>query len=325
MLLPASAPAQSAGSIHHNPPPVALAARRDGPITIDGKLEESAWQAAPPITAFVQTQPVEGAPATQRTEIRVLYDADALYIGARMFDSLGARGVRGRIIRRDQQLDLDNSGASQLTSDKLTIILDPFHDHLTRAVFEINPVGGRGDALGAGGSNLDPSWDPIWEAATSIDSLGWTAEIRIPLSQLRFAPHDSAQSWGMQVVRTIDRLNERDWWAFSRRNENNGPATYGHLTGLQLGRPPRQFELLPYVSAQTEGNAANIRDPLNPVRHNQARAGADVKYLLGSTPRSSTCRRSRPSSPRSGRSSSRAPAPSISVASTATSAAILRR
>ena len=83
---------------------------------------------------------------------------------------------------------------SQLTSDKLTIILDPYHDHLTRAVFEVNPVGVFGDALGEGGSNLDPSWDPVWEEATRIDSLGWTAEIRIPLSQLRFAPHDSAQT-----------------------------------------------------------------------------------------------------------------------------------
>ena len=199
-----------------------------------------------------------------------------------MYDSLGARGVRARVVRRDQQLDLDNGATSQLTSDKLTIILDPFHDHLTRAVFEVNPSGAVGDALGAGGSNLDPSWDPVWEVATRIDSAGWTAEIRIPLSQLRFAARDSAQTWGLQIIRTIDRLNERDWWAFTRRNQNTGPSTYGHVTGLVLTRPPRQFELLPYISAQREGNAADVGDPLNPVHQNAARAGLDLKYLLGS-------------------------------------------
>ena len=279
---PAAARAQATGSIHKIPPPVARAAHREGPIAIDGRLDEAAWAAATPITTFTQTQPREGAPATQRTEVRVLYDADAIYIGARMYDSLGRGGVRARLIRRDQQVDLDNSGPAQLTSDKLTIILDPYHDHLTRAVFEVNPSGVKGDALGAGGSNLDASWDPVWEEATQIDSLGWTAEIRIPLSQLRFAHRDSAQTWGMQIMRTVDRLNERDWWAFSHRNENNGPATYGHLTGLALGRPPRQFELLPYVSNSTEAYAANAGNPLVPIYHDHVEAGADVKYLLTS-------------------------------------------
>ena len=273
--------AQSA-SIHHTPPPVARAIRRTGAITIDGRLDEPDWAAARPITTFRQTDPVEGAPATERTEVRVLYDETALYIGARMFDSLGARGVRSRMVRRDQQLDLDNGNNSQLTSDKLTIILDPYHDHLTRAVFEVNPAGVFGDALGEGGSNLDASWDPVWEEATRVDSLGWTAELRIPLSQLRFAARDSAQTWGLQIYRRVDRNNERDEWAFSRKNEDTGPATYGHLTGLVLRQPPREFELLPYVSGQTEDNAANFGTPLNHVHTNQMRVGGDVRYLLGS-------------------------------------------
>jgi hypothetical protein len=273
--------AQSA-SIHHTPPPVARAIRRTGAITIDGRLDEPDWAAARPITTFRQTDPVEGAPATERTEVRVLYDETALYIGARMFDSLGAKGVRSRMVRRDQQLDLDNGNNSQLTSDKLTIILDPYHDHLTRAVFEVNPAGVFGDALGEGGSNLDASWDPVWEEATRVDSLGWTAELRIPLSQLRFAARDSAQTWGLQIYRRVDRNNERDEWAFSRKNEDTGPATYGHLTGLVLRQPPREFELLPYVSGQTEDNAANFGTPLNHVHTNQMRVGGDVRYLLGS-------------------------------------------
>ena len=275
-------PGQEAPSIHPHPPPFAHAARRVGPVVIDGRLDDPAWAAATPITAFTQVQPADGVPATQRTEVRFLYDADAIYIGARMYDSLGRHGVRGRLIRRDQQLDLDNNQAAQLTSDKLTIVLDPYHDHLTRAVFEVNPSGVKGDALGAGGSNLDASWDPVWDEASHVDSLGWTAEIRIPLSQLRFRARDTVQTWGLQVMRTIDRLNERDWWAYSHRNENNGPATYGHLTDLALGHPPRQFEVVPYVSNSIEGYSANAGNPLLPIYKDRPEAGADIKYLLTS-------------------------------------------
>src|SRR5215469_2434621 len=223
--IPARATHAQSASIHHTPPPVAHAVRRTGAITIDGRLDEPDWATAAPIRTFRQIDPVQGAPATERTEVRVLYDETSLYIGARMFDSLGAKGVRSRVVRRDQQLDLDNGNNSRLTSDKLTIILDPYHDHLTRAVFEVNPAGVFGNALGEGGSNLDPSWDPVWEQATRIDSLGWTAELRIPLSQLRFAARDADQTWGLQIIRRIDRNNERDEWAFSRKNEDNGPAT----------------------------------------------------------------------------------------------------
>jgi hypothetical protein len=258
------------------------AVQRQGSVAIDGRLDEPAWGAATPITKFRQTQPVEGAPSTQRTEVRILYDGGALYIGARMFDSLGARGVRTRLLRRDQQLDLDNGNVSQLTSDKLTIILDPFHDHLTRVVLEVNPSGVIGDAMGAGGSNLDPSWDPIWEAATTIDSLGWTAELRIPFSQLRFPSSGREQTWGLEIVRTIDRLNERDVWAFAKKSESTGPVSYGHLTGIVVGERAGDLEILPYVSAQTQGYAPYRGDPLNHVRQSNGQAGVDLRYGLGS-------------------------------------------
>ncbi len=279
--LPAQSPAGAMG--HAHPVPSVRAAIRHGDIRLDGRLDEAAWAAASPITVFRQTQPDEGAPATQRTEVRILYDATAIYVGARMYDSLGPRGVRTRVVRRDQQIDLDNGNFSQLTSDKLTIILDPFHDHLTRAVFEINPSGVKGDALGAGGSVLDPSWDPTWEAATRIDSAGWVAELRIPLSQLRFTPGDNPQTWGLQVIRTIDRLNERDAWAFARKTENTGPASYGHLTDLVIGHAAGDLEITPYVSGTTQGWAAYRGDPVNHLRQDQAAAGVDLSTTLGSS------------------------------------------
>jgi hypothetical protein len=268
-------------TVHDQTAPRGDAARLTGPITIDGRLDEPAWAAATPITEFRQTQPLEGPPATQRTEVRILYDDDALYIGARMYDSLGARGVHSRLARRDDMLDLDNGGASQITSDKLTVTLDPFHDHLTRAVFEISPSGAFGDALGAGGDNLDPAWDPVWQGAAQIDSLGWTAEIRIPFSQLRFNP-DSGRVWGLQLVRVIDRLNERDQWSFYRKKEASGPSRFGHLYGIAPHRRNTDAEMLPYVLASDEANGNNKGDPVNKVNRLTGRAGSDFRYLLPS-------------------------------------------
>jgi len=268
----------NASSIHPRTPPVAEAVRRDGAITLDGKLDDPAWKAATPITKFTQSQPHEGEPATQRTEIRILYDDAALYIGARVFDSLGAKGIRAPLARRDQLLDAsgNNGSFNSLTTDKIIVVLDPYHNHIDEAWFEVNPAGVKGDQFDG-----DPSWDPIWEAATHVDSLGWTAEMRIPFSQLRFS-RDSVQTWGMQVWRYADRLNEQDMWAFWKASESGGPAYYGHLKGLRIGAQPRQFELLPYVLSGLTSKYAPSSDPFNSTTSTNLSAGLDLKYLLTS-------------------------------------------
>jgi hypothetical protein len=193
----------------NDPRPVARAALREGQVTIDGRLDESAWAAATPITEFVQSTPDEGKPPSQRTEMRILYDNAAIYIGARMYDSLGAKGVRSVLARRDQVMNGHNS----ITSDNIAVVFDTFRDKNGRTWFELNPDGVKGDH-----QNDDPSYDPVWEGATKIDSLGWTAEFRIPFSQLRFS-RAADQVWGMQISRKIDRRNEYDMWAFWRNNE----------------------------------------------------------------------------------------------------------
>ncbi|HEX9249921.1 MAG TPA: carbohydrate binding family 9 domain-containing protein, partial [Gemmatimonadaceae bacterium] len=228
--------------------PNASATAVTGTITIDGKLDESAWAKATPITDFRQQQPREGAQPTQRTEVRILYDERALYIGARMYDSLGARGIRAPLARRDQLLDSNGNNGSfnSLTTDKLIVILDPYHNHIDQAWFEINPAGVRGDQF-----NGDPSWDPIWQAATQVDSLGWTAELRIPYSQLRFS-RDSLQTWGMQIWRYTDRLNEQDMWSFRRKSEAGGAMYFGSLNGLVIEKQPHQLEILPYVESREQ-------------------------------------------------------------------------
>jgi uncharacterized protein DUF5916 len=273
LLIPDAIPAQSSDTTHVSSRPRMVAAARSGPIVLDGRLDESAWSASIPATGFTQSEPNEGSPATQPTEVRILYDDAALYIGARMFDSLGARGVRSYLSRRDQQED----------GDYLEIIFDTFHDHTGRTVFQINPAGVKTDA-GQASSNADPSWDPIWEAETSIDSLGWVAEIRIPFAQLRFS-RDAAQTWGLQIWRYVDRIREVSMWAFWKRNAPGGPPYFGHAEGIRVTERPRGIELLPYVVSRAAYVPISPDEQGNPFLDDSEytmRVGGDLKALLTS-------------------------------------------
>ena len=227
---------------------------------------------APAATDFTQQEPDEGVPATQRTEVRFLFDDAALYVGARMFDAAGDGGISTRLFRRDGDFECD----------LLQIVFDTFHDHLGRTTFIVNPAGVKGDQLGLGGANPDESWDPVWEAATTMDSLGWTAELRIPLSQLRF-PREPTQTWGLQIWRGLHRRNEFSMWSFWPANESGGPAFFGHLEGLALEASPEKGEILPYVVASDARLAS--ADPDSPFYRSDdlnGRVGADVKLLLTS-------------------------------------------
>ncbi|MGQ0639672.1 MAG: DUF5916 domain-containing protein [Gemmatimonadaceae bacterium] len=278
LTTPWSVPAQSPQSAngrrvsgHTVPVPSARAARRVGNVVIDGVVNDAAWAAATPITEFTQTDPDEGRPGTERTEFRILFDEDALYVAARLFDSQGAAGVRTRLVRRDEDFGSDNIG----------VVIDGFHDHLGRAFFDLNPSGSKSDFLGIGTSCCDSGWDPIWEAATRIDSTGWSAEMRIPLNQLRYGSAP-VQTWGLQLRRFIHRRNELQQWAFWSKTETGGPNRFGHLEGLELGKASRHLELLPYVAAKTQNIAAQRDDPFNSGSVNSARIGLDIKYSLSS-------------------------------------------
>ena len=264
--------------MHPTAPLTATSARRTADVTIDGRLSEEAWRAATPITTFRQFQPTEGAQPSLPTEVRILYDDQALYVGARLSDSAGARGLRAPLARRDQLVDANGNNGSfnSLTTDKLIVVLDPYHNHLDEAWFEVNPAGVRGDQF-----NGDVSWDPVWEAAAHVDTEGWTAEMRIPYSQLRFS-RDAAQTWGMQIWRYVDRLNERDMWSFWRRNASGGPAFFGHLTGLTIEHRPRQVELLPYVVSRGQFKYAPPADPYHSGTDMGLSAGGDARVLLTS-------------------------------------------
>jgi hypothetical protein len=217
---------------------------------------------------FTQLRPEDGTTPTERTEVRVVYDGDALYIGVRMFDS-NPGGIDGQLTRRD----------NFTPSDAFWVDIDSYHDHRTSFQLGVNAAGVRWDGLASNDNgHADLSWDPVWSVATETDSLGWVAEMRIPFSQLRFSGEDEPV-WGINFSRDINRKNERTRWAW-RPNEETGYASrFGHLEGLRDLPQPRRLELLPYTVAKsdyTEG--ADPSNPFNDGSLYNVTGGFDLKY-----------------------------------------------
>jgi hypothetical protein len=238
-------------------------------IQLDGKLDDAGWATATPMTLDLQRDPDEGKPVTERTEIRAMVGNGALYLGARMFDDDPARIVR-RLTRRD----------NQPASDRLTIRLDSRHDKLTAFVFDVYPAGNKGDASAGADGNEDSSWDPVWDVSTSVDSLGWTAELRIPLSQLRY--DRSSDTWGIQIVRFIQRKQESDVLVLIPKSESNTPARYALLRGMSGLPAARRVEVTPYATARAQYAGAAAGDPFHSGSEYFGAAGADLKVGLTS-------------------------------------------
>jgi len=248
------------------------AERVDRPPVLDGRLDDPAWARATPITTLIQRDPDEGAPSSERVAVRVLYDADALFVGARLFDS-DPHDIVSRLGRRD----------AATHSDEFRVLLDSYHDHRTAFEFIVNPAGVQTDILlGGDGSFSDASWDPVWSAATAVDSLGWTAEIRIPLSQLRFSPAP-VQVWGVRFERWIQRKNELAMFPFTAKTATGLASHFAHLVGLHDLAAPRRIELVPYGVARGSYYRPDVPD--NPFDHPDSYfgdAGVDVKYGVSS-------------------------------------------
>jgi len=249
--------------------PVAFAAYADvGTPDVDGWLSDAVWQTAEPVTDFFQSRPNDGEPATERTEVRVLYDIDALYIGARMFDS-DPEAINAQLGRRD----------GSVQSDMFYVMIDSYHDHRTCFRFGANPAGVRYDVVTANDDTYgDTGWDPVWEVASRVDSLGWTAEFRIPFSQLRFSG-DAEQTWGINFSRNIFRKDELSRWSWAPATEDGYASLFGHLAGIRDIPAPRRFEALPYTVAKTDfTEGANPANPFNDGSAQDVSAGIDLKY-----------------------------------------------
>ncbi|MBC8088033.1 MAG: carbohydrate binding family 9 domain-containing protein [Phycisphaerae bacterium] len=250
----------------------ARAARLTGAAPgIDGTLDEAVWSQAQPITDFVQKIPIEGATPSVSTEVRVLYDDHAIYLGARLFRKDPA-AIRTSITRRDGESD----------AETFTMSLDTYLDRRTAYSFTISSGGVRGDAYHAQDSEdsgRETQFDPIWNARAKVDREGWVAEMRIPFSQLRFNAA-SEQVWGMQLTRNVADIAERVQWTLIPIQAAGFSSRFGRLEGI-AGVPPKQrIEVLPYFATDLNYRANEIK--ANPfINRSDARIGGDLKIGLG--------------------------------------------
>lgn len=234
--------------------------------SIDGKLDDAIWQAVPAGTGFIQTQPNPGRPASQKTEVRFAYDDHAVYVAARMFDT-HPDSVVAQLARRD----------NIVYSDWIFVGIDSYYDRRTAFTFALNPKGVKVDLLLFDDTNDDANWDAVWDGAAQQDSFGWTAEFRIPLSQLRFSSDRKDATWGLNVMRRIARSNEESFWSPLRREDNAVVSAFGDLNGISGLKAPRRLELLPYTMSRLVRAPGDASNPYYARNDGAFGAGADLK------------------------------------------------
>lgn len=256
---------------------LAVASVRGAPPVIDGRLDDVAWRSAPVASGFTQRAPRAGAPSRFRTEVRVLLDGNALYVGVHAFDP-APDSIGRQLARRD---------AEDIYSDWINVGIDSFRDRRTAFVFSLNPRGVQRDVYLFDDSEDDILWDAVWMSAASIVADGWIAEFRIPLSQLRYSRTATTGagdlppgSWGFNVSREVARDAEESFWRPTPPDQPGIVSRFGTLTGLErLGRASA-LELIPYVRAQATTIPSAQVTPLVGANSGQAAAGLDLRYRL---------------------------------------------
>jgi Domain of unknown function (DUF5916)/Carbohydrate family 9 binding domain-like len=244
----------------------AAAVHAEAPPVIDGKDDDQVWRTAPVIAAFKQWQPAEGKEPRFRTEAKVAYDAANLYVFVRAFDPHPDSIIR-LLERRD----------TFTPSDMIWLFVDSYHDRRTGYEFGVNAAGVKMDAAVYAGGNEDVAWDAVWDVATRIDSLGWTAEFRIPLSQMRYS-RDRAHTFGFTIDRDIYRYNERvSWPAFSQAKPDM-LSQLGSLGGMDDLETPRRLEAMPYVVTKNASRITNNKFGAK----SSVTLGGDLKYRVAS-------------------------------------------
>ncbi len=244
------------------------AVRISEPLRIDGLLDETLYHGTS-YSDFIQYEPFNGAKATQKTDMWIAYDDAAVYVGARMWDS-NPDSVVGRIGRRD----------AYLNSDIFEVIIDSYHDKRNGFSFQINPAGSKRDEVYFNDTWTDDSWDGIWEGETTIDNQGWTAEMRIPLSQLRFS-EKGEYVWGILPTRYIQRTGEWDYYIYHPLNESGAMSRTADLTEIREIHPPKRREYLPYVTASASNLPTREDNAFIKGKDSDFGIGADIKLGIG--------------------------------------------
>lgn len=256
-----SAAAATAGT------PTARAVRTTAPITLDGRADDAVWTSAPVTDDFRQFTPGEAVPARFRTAFQVAYDDRTLYVFVRAYDP-----------RPDSLVSLLSRRDVRTPSEWIKVVIDGFHDRRNGLQFMVNPAGVKRDATIFSDVQEDGAWDGVWDVATQVDSLGWTAEYAIPFSQLRYTPGESLV-FGFGVWRDIARYGERDAWPVYRPSRQTFASQLGDLVGIEGVGRNRRLEVMPYVVSKN----VSVPAPPNGWDHPQQQsAGVDLKLGLTS-------------------------------------------
>src|SRR5256714_8573495 len=234
----------------------------DRPPLIDGSDDDVVWRAAQPVTGFRVFDPKEDGDPSFTTEAKIAYDAENLYVFARMFDP-HPDSIVSLLSRRDVKTQ----------SEQIKIMIDSYHDRRTAYEFAVNPAGVKRDYYEYDDSHEDITWDAVWDVATRIDSLGWTAEFRIPLSQIRY-PRAAEHTFGIMFMRDIVRRSERDSWPVYRRSKSGIASQLAYLSGLRGLGSPHRLEAAPYVVTKNSG----IPQSNGFARTQKQTIGGDLKY-----------------------------------------------
>ncbi|HSK76241.1 MAG TPA: DUF5916 domain-containing protein [Thermoanaerobaculia bacterium] len=252
------------------PPRPSLAALKAlEPIKLDGLLDEPVWQEAQAGTDFIQREPNPGQPATEATEVRVVYTDTALYIGIRALAS-----DPGAVVAEEMQRD-----GALFRDDSVLVLLDTFNDNRNAYFFEVNPNGAFTDALVTDeGRDFNVQWDAVWRAVGKRTPEGWSAEMEIPFATLRFDPNQD--TWGLQVRRLIRHKNEEVFWASIPLEAGLFRVSLaGELTGIRGPEPGLNLRIKPFAV----GSASNFRTPTGRVSDDDLEAGLDIKWGLTRT------------------------------------------
>ncbi len=236
---------------------------------IDGHLNETLW-VRPPISTFTQKDPVEGAPASEKTFVWVSYDESAVYIAAKLYDS-HPDSIIGHLARRDYWNE----------SDWFTVFIDPYYDHRTGYYFSINSAGSVMDGTLFNDDWDENSWNGVWDYAVAKDSEGWNIEMRIPFTQIRFKESDSMK-WGINFKREIQRKQERSYLVMIPKKESGFVSHFATLEGLDGVHSKQRIELLPYFVSKASFLIHDPNDPFYKEKQYDQEIGGDLKLGLGS-------------------------------------------
>ncbi|MCF6131636.1 DUF5916 domain-containing protein [Flavobacterium wongokense] len=232
---------------------------------VDGKLDDSCWDTVEWATDFIEREPDENTPPTEQTKFKIVYDKNYLYFAFRCYDKDPKKIVK-RMSRRDG-----------FEGDWIEVNIDSYHDKRTGFSFTSSVSGVKGDEfISFNGNNWDGSWNPIWVLKTAIDEEGWTAEVKIPLSQLKFG-NDKEQIWGLQVQRRFFRAEERSVWQRVPLDAPGWVSEFGELRGLINIQPQKQLEIQPFVVTQLKTYPKEEGNPFRDGKDTKLNGGLDAK------------------------------------------------